>query len=153
MVKGFWIGFIILIIALFLMGCATDVEQEEKPQVTTINSTCGDKPVSHIKGLHTVLVTSNPSYLTWEDIKGDRRKQFLAAFNASPPVSNVPEDSLVRLYQRFDSLNFFIVITDKDSCIITTLQMPRPQVLLWLHGTPTVPRRLPIPKPEKGSGV
>ena len=143
MVNGFWIGFVALIVALyFLAGCTGEpIKVEEKPApVATISEAkpaCGGKPLAHLDTLHRVLIRANPSSMTFVDLKTEMSEQFIAAFNSSPPTSNVDKDSIVRLYQRPDALNIFIAIATKKGCVVTAQEMPRPQVIMWMQGRPT----------------
>lgn len=143
MIKGFWFTIVVFfIVAYFLAGCAGDVKPESENTKAITIAECGPTPVGHRDKLHKVLVQTNPPYLTWEDVKESQREQFIAAFNASPPPSNVSSDAAIRLYSRYDSLSFFVVLSDPKGCIISTLQVPRGQVLLWLYGRPSVPRSM-----------
>ena len=155
MVKGFWLAAAVFIILLvFLSGCTTaeqpavQPDEPDKPQATTIN--CGTHPATTISGLHNILVTSNPPTLIWHELdEPDVRISFLAAFNASPPLSNIKQDSFVRIYRRPDSLNIFFIIHNKQGCVVTAQEMPWWQVQMWMQGRPTIPSKM---KPEKKPG-
>ena len=134
MIKAFWFTVIVFfIVAYTLSGCVA--VDEVKPEY------CGPTPVSHKQGLHSMVVQSNPKSLTWEDIKGDRRKQFIAAFNATPPKSKVPTDASVRIYHRYDSLNLLVVVANQKGCVLAGQEFARPLVLLWLDGQTVTPKK------------
>ena len=98
--------------------------------------------------LHRVLIEANPPTMKYIDLENDVSEQFIAAFNSSPPTSNVQKDSRVRLYQRLDAMSVFIVIATKNGCVITAQEMPKPQVMFWLHGRPTPLLKQRSPRPD-----
>ena len=158
MVKMFWLTVVtFFIVAYFLAGCAPvpppEIAQPKKQPVF-----CGPAPAANLDGLHVVLVENNPSSLAYQDLnEPDEKAQFIAAFNASPPRSAISLDAIIRIYHRFDSINLLVVIADKRGCVRTAQEFPRPQVLLWLRGNPTVPsiiRKKPKSEPkQKGHGA
>lgn len=148
MVNGFWISFIGL---YFLAGCAGDpppIIESEKP-LPSVTISCGEKPIKHIDGLHSLLIATNPSTLTWLEIEDSKKEQFLAAFNASPPASKIQNNARVRIYHRYDSMNIMVIVADVNGCVLTGSEFPRPQVLMWLRGLPTTKSRPPLPHEAK----
>ena len=137
MIKIFWAVVFAFIILLFLVSCKTTPETAElKTSENWVQ--CGANPLKHKKHLHASVLASTPPHLTWIDVEEEgKAEQFISAFNASSPPSNVKLDAAVRLYHRFDSMNLLLVLSDTNGCILTAVEMPRPQVILWLQGVPT----------------
>lgn len=104
--------------------------------VETVPVFCGASPAQYFKGIHAIVQMRNPD-ADWVDLPPDQAAQFIAAFNASPPVSDISLDASVRLYTKPGSDRYFMVI-HMDGCVKQLGEVPSQIIKDWIAGKPYV---------------